>query len=245
MRRLLNTLAALTLTATSAIAQAAPIFSATYEGEYGSLSIEMVRELHAKGANQFELYSKAKSFMASIEESSQFSQQGAAFVPSQYHYKRKIFGVKKEEALQFDWQAKKAIYLKNRDKEATTQLTRGMLDPSLYQLQLQTALASSPAQEEFTVSFARRSQVKNYTFKQVGKSPIAVQGKTYQAVELKRANDGDKETQLWFIPELDYTLAKIQHTEDGEQHSMTLTHYQSSPEVAQFMNSAQERSAAN
>lgn len=245
MRRLLSTLAALALTATSAFAQAAPLFSATYEGEYGSLNIEMVRELHAKGANQFELHSKAKSFMASIEESSQFSQQGAEFIPSQYHYKRKIFGVKKEEALQFDWQAKKATYLKNRDQEGVTQLTDGMLDPSLYQLQLQTALANNPAQEEFTVSFARRSQVKSYAFKQIGKSPITVQGKTYQAIELKRANDGDKETQLWFIPELDYTLAKIQHTEDGEQHSMTLTGYQSSAEITQFMKSASNSAAAN
>ena len=245
MRRLLNTLAALVLTAAGTIAQAAPLFSATYEGEYGSLNIEMIRELHAKGSNQFELHSKAKSFMASIEERSQFSQQDSAFVPSHYHYKRKIFGVKKEEALQFDWQAKKATYLKNRDQEAVTQLSSGMLDPSLYQLQLQTALANNPAQAEFAVSFARRSQVKNYTFKQIGKSPITVQGKTYQAIELKRANDGDKETQLWFIPELDYTLAKIQHTEDGEQHSMTLTHYQSSSEIAQFMSATPHRAAAN
>lgn len=245
MRRLLNTLAALALTSISAFAQAAPIFSATYEGSYANLDIEMVRELHPKGANQFELQSKAKSFMASIEESSQFTHQGAAFIPTHYHYKRKIFGVKKEEALQFDWQANKATYFKNRSQEAVTALASGMLDPSLYQLQLQTALANNPAQKEFAVSFARRSQVKNYTFKQVGKSPITVQGKTYHAIELKRANDGDKETHLWFIPELDYTLAKIQHTEDGEQHSMTLIRYHSSAELTQFMSAAPHRAAAN
>lgn len=245
MRRLLKTFTALALTAACTAAQATPLFSATYEGEYGSLNIEMVRELHPKGGNRFELYSKAKSFMASIEESSLFTQQDTALVPNQYRYKRKIFGVKKEEALQFDWQSKQVNYLKNRDHEATTQLTEGVLDPSLYQLELQTALANAPAAPEFIVSFARRSQIKHYTFKQVGKSPIAVQGKTYQAIELKRTNDGDKETQLWFIPELDYTLAKIQHTEDGEQHSMTLTAYQSSPEVAQFMISSDDNSSAN
>lgn len=235
MRRFLSTLAALAIYASSAWSQAAPLFSATYEGEYGSLDIEMVRELRVTGDQQFELHAKAKSFMASIEERSQFVRQGDALIPNQYHYKRKIFGVKKQEQLKFDWPALQASYFKNGDQEAVTKLSSGMLDPSLYQLQLQTLLANNPQQAEFTVQFARRSQVKTYTFAQVGKTPLEVQGTRYQAIEFKRTNDGDKETRLWFIPELDYTLAKIEHTEDGDQHSITLTHYQSSPDITAFI----------
>jgi hypothetical protein len=217
------------------IALADTLFTATYEGEYSNMNITMTRTLSVND-EQFRLTSNARSFMARIDEASDFRIAGNTLQPQTYSYRRKIFGIKKSESLDFDWRALSAIYKEGSQNKGQTKLVPTALDPTLYQLQLQRDVATFPDQVLFRYSFIRRNQVKTYSFKRVGFSPIHFNKMTYQAIELVRTDVDEKETRLWLIPELDWVLAKIKHTEeDGDIYEVTLTGYEGSHALTKFM----------
>lgn len=220
------------------LALAAPIFEATYSGEYANLNITMTRVLNRNG-NDYRLTSKAKSFMAKIDETSDFSLTNNTLRPHNYLYERKIFGVKKKEQLTFDWQSLVANYTKGNNHKGTQPLNENSLDPTLYQLQLQRDLAQNPTQKTFSYTFVRRSQTKQYHFKRSANAGLNFKEKQYSAVVVVRTGDGEKETKLWLIPELNYTLAKIRHTEeDGGTYEALLTDYSSTSAFKQFLQAA-------
>ena len=216
-------------------ALANPLFEATYEGEYSNLNITMTRTLIKKG-NRYTLSSKAKSFMAKIEENSDFSIFNNTLRPHRYNYERKIFGVKKQEQLAFDWESLSASYTKGKKHEGAQSLVQKALDPTLYQLQLQRDLAQNPHQKSFDYTFVRRNQTKHYQFKREADTSMTFKGKPYPATVLTRTGEGEKETKLWLIPELAYALAKIRHTdEDGDTYEVLLTHYSNTDAFKQFL----------
>ncbi len=221
----LVTLGLLTLVLSST-SYAQPLFTAEYQGTYGSMNIKMVRTLEQSG-DTYTLQSTATSFMAKINEVSRFSRQNTDFIAEHYHYERKIFGVKKNEFLAFDWAKKQVLYTKGKKSISTQELTLHTLDPTLYQLQLQQDLTLNPQQKSFSYTFARRNQIKTYHFERQAKETISFKGKQYSALVLARTQDDSlKATRLWLIPELEYTLAKIQHTEeDGDTYQVLLTDY--------------------
>ncbi|HEY7774893.1 MAG TPA: DUF3108 domain-containing protein [Marinagarivorans sp.] len=229
-------MASLLLSALSTqISLAQPLFEAVYEGEYSNFNITMTRTLNGE-KGQYTLDSKAKSFMAKIDERSEFNLEGDHLRPKSYGYERKIFGVKKREDLAFDWKARTATYTKNGDREGQQRLKAGMLDPTLYQLQLQRDLAANPKQKDFNYTFIRRNQTKTYDFKRTDDGTIALGDKQYSAIVVVRADDSKKETRLWLIPELDYVLAKIRHTdEDGDTYEVLLKRYSGSKAFSQFL----------
>lgn len=223
---------------TPTIILAAPLFEATYKGEYANLNITMTRTLSRNG-NDYHLTSKAKSFMAKINESSDFSLTKNTLRPHRYLYERKIFGVKKKEQLTFDWGSLVANYTKGNDPEGAQPLNKNSLDPTLYQLQLQRDIAQNPDQKTFNYTFVRRNQTKQYHFKRSDNAGLTFKGKQYSAIVVIRTGDGDKETKLWLIPELNYTLAKIRHTdEDGDTNEVLLTNYSSTDAFKQFLQAA-------
>ncbi|WP_053980041.1 DUF3108 domain-containing protein [Marinagarivorans algicola] len=231
----LITLSLLTLIIAST-SYAEPLFTAEYQGTYGSMNIKMVRTLEQNGES-YTLQSTATSFMAKINEVSQFSRQNTALIAGQYHYERKVFGVKKNEYLAFDWPQKQVHYTKGKKNVGSQTLSQHTLDPTLYQLQLQQDLILNPQQQRFSYTFARRNQTKTYHFERQAQETITFKGKQYLAVVLARTqSDSLKATRLWLIPELEYALAKIQHTEeDGDTYQVLLTHYSSNATFKAFL----------
>lgn len=205
-----------------------PLFKATYKGKYSSLNVTMTRTLRNEGSSYY-LNSKAKAFAAQINEGSQFQLENGSITANTYAYQRKIFGIKKSESLQFNWENNTALYQKGSTKPTEREIKPGSLDPTLYQLQMQIDVAQNPAQKTFSYTFARRKQTKHYLFEQQAKENIQIGDKTYSALVFKRLDDGDRETRFWLVPELDYAMAKIQHTEeDGDRYEVLLVEYKSS-----------------
>ncbi len=212
------------------------LFKATYKGEYSNLNITMVRALN-KTEGRYQLTSKATSFMARIEESSDFMLQGSTLTPLHYNYERKIFGVSKKEALDFDWGNQVVVYSKNKKAEGQQKIHAAMLDPTLYQLQLQLDLARNASKPFYNYTFARREQSKTYQFKQIGTSELAVNNTRYPVVIFTRVHEKESETLIWLIPALDFTIGKIERTEDdGSRYQILLTDYESLPTFKQFLN---------
>jgi hypothetical protein len=219
----------------SPVSWAETLFKATYKGEYSNLNINMVRTL-SKTNDQYQLTSKATSFMARIDESSNFTLQDSTLRPSHYSYERKIFGVSKKEALDFDWTQLVAVYSKNKKPEGQQKIYAAMLDPTLYQLQLQLDLARDASKLFYNYTFVRREQIKTYQFKQIGTSELTLNKIRYPVVIFTRAHEKESETLIWLIPSLDYTIGKIERTEDdGSHYQVLLTDYESTPALKQFL----------
>ncbi|MDZ7922977.1 MAG: hypothetical protein U5M23_02765 [Marinagarivorans sp.] len=211
------------------------LFKATYKGTYSNINITMVRSLSATNEG-YQLSSKATSFMARIHETSDFTQQGITLKPSHYIYERKIFGASKKEALSFDWNKQLAIYSKGKKIEGQQEIYLRMLDPTLYQLQLQLDLARDAKQPFYHYTFIRRGQTKTYQFKQVGTSELILNKTRYPVVIFTRAQEKESETLIWLIPSLDYTIGKIERTEDdGNHYQVELTDYESQPNLKKIL----------
>ncbi len=205
------------------------LYTAEYEGKHSGLTVKTTRSLVRTEDNSYLFTSVAKAMFASIEEISHFKLENNRLVPLSYRYKRSIFGVKKEEDITFDWQEKTATYQEggNPEKATVHEAYAGLLDPSLYQLQLQRDMLNGNAGLQY--NFVREQRIKNYEFDVVGRDKLKIDGKVREAVKLERLNDDSKKTVIWLIPEFHYQMGKIQHTEDGDQHEMTMTSYSSNP----------------
>ena len=216
-----------------------PLYEATYKGKYGSLKVTMVRSLYKTEGNQYQLNSTAKAFAGNIVETSTFevttTTTSNTLTPLRYDYKRKIFGVKKEESLTFDWEKTIGHYQKGKKERRERPIVAGSLDPTLYQLQMQRDITQNPEAKSLSYTFARRSQTKTYQFERQAKEEVRVDGKTYKTLVFARTDDKDKETRFWVVPALDYAIARIRHSEDGDSYEVQLISYNSSPSFREFL----------
>ncbi len=213
------------------------LFTAQYQGKYSGMTIKSTRKLSLGQDGRFRIESKIKNFMASIEERGDFSLQNGVMQPHFYHYKRKIMAFKADEKLRFDWQKKIAEYRrkdkpeKNRDHP----IELGLLDPVLYQLQLQRDAYSGL--EKFSFTFVKPSKVKTLLFHKTAEEELTVGETPYSAIKIERINlDDDKETRIWLIPALNYQIAKIEHIEeDGQSYNIYLTDYSSHEKLIELI----------
>ncbi len=220
--------------ASLATAETEPLFKAGYQGYYAGMTVSFTRSLVPLDQTRYQLISKASTLMAKIDERSEFNRQGAVWSPIRYDYNRSIFGTQKRESLQFD-SANKTVTYQDKKQRHTQALPQGTLDPTLYPLVLQAKLAQLGKKAPLSYRFARRTQIKDYQFTWVGEAPFVLQGKQYQAWVLRRQEVGDKQTEFWLIPDLDFTLARLEHSEDGDTHRLDLVSYEASPTFARWL----------
>ena len=199
-------------------------FKATYQSEWDvgfSLSGEAVRKL-AQLDNGWQLSLKASALAASIDESSKlyFSPQGVR--PEAYRYQRKVFGKKRSAALDFDWNNNSVSNSVN-DQPWQMEIPTGTLDKLSYQLQLRIDLIEDKTPLQYQVADGGR--LKDYKFVREGQETVNTPAGEYQAVKVRRDRgpDSNRETWLWFAPELNYQLVKLLQTEkDGKSYSLVL-----------------------
>src|SRR5690606_8651451 len=147
--------------------------------------------------------------------------------PLQYVYTRKIFGRTTTEKIVFDWSSKSAFYNRSDrpQNDTTHKIDVGILDPALYQLALQADLATeNPA---ITYEFIKRKRVEQYQFNRLANESFSIQKKSYDAQVVVRENEEkDRVTRLWVVPELDFQVAQIRHTDDGDTYEVRLAEYE-------------------
>jgi hypothetical protein len=204
------------------------IFTAMYKGRYNGWNIQLERKLVLRQDGSYFLSSSANHFLGSILESSHFLLGAHGFSPLQYEYSRKIMGKPSSEFITFNWKTLRAEYTRTQKPSENAQHTAapGILDPVLYQLQLQKDLARQKSSLQY--SFLKRRDKKDYHFKIIGKESFSVDKRQYQALLVERTTESKKKTRLWILPELDYQIAKIQHKEEsGDTYSIELFSYTS------------------
>jgi len=229
----LTVLIGMLFTAITADASDEVLFEATYSGKYSGMNIKSTRTLFMTEDNHFYIESEMKNFFASIYERSDFDIDKGFLKPLTYKYRRSITGIKAREQLRFNWHTNIAEY-RRKDKPHKNKdhpIKLGILDPALYQLQLQRE--AYQGKTEFDVTFVKPSKIKNLRFKATGQEDFTYKNQTYQALKIERINlDDDKQTRVWLIPSLNYQIARIEHVEeDGKAYNIFLTDYKSNSKL--------------
>lgn len=216
------------------------LLNATYEGSYSGWNLSMKRTLVERSDGTYELKSAASNWFASIVETSHFTFQDNQLRPLYYEYSRRIFGRRVTETIDFDWAAQKAVSRRSDRKKDTTEfeLTGNELDPALFQLMLPIHFKSS--RDNIAYNFIKRKRVRSYEFGEEGKETFKFNKRELPAIIVGRVTDDDRTTTAWLIPELDYQIGKIVHTDDGDTYQIELAKYFSNAEaLEQFYKKAQ------
>lgn len=205
---------------------AAPVFTATYKGKYNGWNITLERSLQYIDQGQYALTSKASNFIGQLDETSEFNLQGNQLIPSNYSYNRKIFGKANSETVRFVWSKNEAIYTRTNKPQdnRTVKLQTGLLDPALYQLQLQLDLAHQNTTLNYF--FIKRKDIKNYKFSVVGNDTFKLGKMQYRATIVERLESSAKKTRIWLLADLNWQIARIQHKEEsGDTYTIELNRY--------------------
>lgn len=208
------------------------LFSSKYSGELDGYNITSTRTLSSMDDGNYRFQSTASHAIGSITETSDFSLVDGEIRPLRYHYFRKVFGFKKEESIDFDWENKKATY-KHKGKSEKTHvhdIKPGMFDPSLYQLQLQRdawASKGTLCDGKVVYDVVKRGNIKHMPFELLAKESLNIGGKTLEAVKVETQKAGTaRVTTVWLLPELNYQIGKIIHKdEDGDTYEILLENY--------------------
>lgn len=208
------------------------IYRAVYEGKFSGWNVEMTRTLSKQADGAYVFSSVAKNMFASISETSTFTIDDHATKPLSYLYARKVFGRKARESIDFNWQRKVAFYGRSDRPQNNTEhpIQDHYLDPSLYQLMLQTDLFHnnlSNGKKVLTYDFIKRKQIKHYRFEFLKEGELKLQDRSYKStVVVREDEDKSKRTEVWVVPELDYQIARIEHTDgDGDTYKAELVEY--------------------
>lgn len=189
-------------------------FTATYKAKYSGFDITAVRSLQALDNDRQLLQFKATSWMANIEEQSQFQWGEHGFlIPQEYTYERKVLGKKREAHLTFDWQQKQVT---NAVQDSTWRMALPdvALDKLGYQLQLRKDLINS--RDIGAYEIADGGRLKTYQFAILGEEIVDTPLGKFNAIQVKRIRKNNKRTtHIWLAKDWDYLIVKLQQTEKG------------------------------
>lgn len=192
-------------------------FRAAYTAKYSGLSVEAIRTLQPLKDGTMELRFVAKSWLATIEEVSQFnwSPQGQ-LIPKYYLYNRSGLGHDRKAELNFDWSSNQVVN-DVQDKPWTMSLPDGALDKLGYQLQLRTDMLNQKYKVSYKVADGGR--LKTYDFEVQGQEILNTPLGKLKTTRVKRIrDDNERVTILWLANDWDHLLVRIQQREEDGQH---------------------------
>jgi hypothetical protein len=214
------TLSAFTATANAALPQP---FEATYNAQFDSMKVAAKRRLSYRDDGQMELHFSAKSFLAKVEEFSQFTwQDSGQLQPQRYEYHRTVLGKVRHAVLSFNWDT---LTVRNnvQKKPWTMAIKPATLDKLSYQMQLRHDLINQLPTQGYAI--ADGGKLKHYDFEVIGTETLKIPLGTFKAVKVKRIRkDSNRETYLWFAEDWDYLLLRLQQREkDGKHYEINLS----------------------
>lgn len=215
------------------------LLSARYYGEHSGFKVKALRQLILRDQGDYLFRSTIKHTIGSVVESSTFSLKDGNILPNRYDYKQKILGFgRRSESIDFDWQKGLAVWQQRKGKKTREEIHKtipGLLDPSLYQIQLQRDYfhASDTLAPEFEYQIVRRQRIRTLPFTTGNTETIAVGKKKYSAVKIRYEDQERKKmTTVWLVPALNYQIGKIQHRDKkGKEYSLYLQSYEVSDRI--------------
>lgn len=199
-------------------------YSATYSTVWKkgiSFKIKGTQTFTKKSDNRWQLSFKAKTFFASLKESTLFSIVNNHIQPIRYEYHTSAFGKKRDAILTFDWEKKRVTNdVKNKPWKMAVEL--GTLDKLSVQLQIRQDIKNQ--KEELSYQVADGGYSKQWKFKKVATETIKTKLGTMKATKVMRVDDQGKKkkTIFWFAEKYDYLLVKLEHKDGKESYLLEL-----------------------
>ena len=220
---------ALILAGFTTFATASPVTLEPYRATYTnrvdaaiSISGEAIKELKQLDNNTWEVSVEASAMMANIRESSLIKLEDGQILPIQYDYQRKILTRNREAQLRFDWE-EGHVTTDIDDKPWRMAIEPGIHDKLSYQLQMPFDLKAGLTTLEYEVADGGKKQI--YRFQVTGEDEIETPAGTFTAirVERDRGEGSNRETLIWFAPELDYLVVRLEQVEpNGNRFALLL-----------------------
>lgn len=205
--------------------KAAPLleFNATYAAQLSGFSVTATRELKTLADGSQELRFSAESWLAKIEEVSQFQwSETGQLIPNNYEYHRTGLGRDRHAVLTFNWQ-KKRVTNNVQSKPWKMEIPEAALDKLSYQLQLrQDLLAQKPV---LSYQVADGGRLKTYHFEVLKEETLDTPVGKLITVKVKkvRASGKKRVTYLWLAKDWNYLLVRLQQKEsDGKHYEINL-----------------------
>ncbi|TVP56527.1 MAG: DUF3108 domain-containing protein [Halomonadaceae bacterium] len=181
-----------------------------------SLRGEATRSLKQREDGRWDYRFDVDSFIADVRESAILSYEDNRVTPHEYRYSlRGRFIRNRATSYDFDWDSM-TVRNNERDREHSIADYPQIQDQLTAQLQLWVDLKAGKTQMEYLV--ADNGDVDDYQFEVLGEETIDTEnfGKV-DTIKVWRVRDEDspRSTIMWFAPEWDYLLVKLEQREDG------------------------------
>jgi len=198
------------------------LFQAQYTSTVSGLNLNITRTLTKVGDGYYIFQLRGKGGIVEIDEKSQFLAGEKFFIPTRYSYKRKVFGLGRKDKVNFNWEDASAKYYEGKSKPVYHELSTGILDAALYQLQMQKDLYNG--QTALSYQYIQKDKIRRRKFNIVDSSTYELDGNIYEALVIKRVSENSlKTTEIWLIPDLFFHIAYIkQKQKNGDIYETKL-----------------------
>ena len=183
---------------------------------------EATRQLVQLENGEWQLSLQASALIAKLNEQSRIRIQEDQLQPLSYQYQRKVLNRNKELSIAFDWQQGQAITTSG--DRWSMPITPPLQDKLSVQLQLRKDLSHRPS-GHFTYEVAAGGQIETFHYQVQGEEQLNLTLGQYHTIKVERLRTGtnDRETLIWFAPELNYQVVRIQQIEpDGKSYQLDL-----------------------
>ncbi len=194
-------------------------FVATYDAQWlpAGLKGRATRTLSLENSVGARLFFEGRALGILVQEEARFHWQGCLPIPDHYTRQRTSFFKKTLlDEQSFDWTRSQVI---TRHKDALAQLF--IKPPSYDPISIQLALACElkAGKKEFDYTVIYKQKQNHYSFKINGSENLQTAlGKLSTIRVIRDNNREDKHTTLWFAPEYDYALIKLEQKETDNNH---------------------------
>ena len=169
-------------------------------------------------------------FSDNRKEVSTFLMSNAAITPLEYTYERSGTGSDKSLTIAFEPDNKLTITPRPKKNAAPEQREPHWLDEMSMHMQIQLDLINGKSELNYTI-VSNKGELKEYQFEVIGEELISTGMGRFKAVKVARVYENRKfyAQHAWFIPELNYTLARLWRMKKGvEQYDLVIKSYTSS-----------------
>lgn len=187
-----------------------------YTSSYNGINLETTRSLK----NNLGIYTQeanAKNILGDVKETSVFKiDKNGSISEIEYKLTKSVLGIKKEEILTYDQSLGVAKY---RSKKKKQQIFKR--DAHLNNLTSQIKLQSDLINKAELLSYAviRRGKIKLLNYNIMGEEFLKTELGVISTLKLKRTRQkSNRETFLWFAPQWNYLLVKLEQKEKGGEN---------------------------
>ena len=198
------------------------LYRANYSAKFSGLNIQAVQKLEEIEPGVYRESLSAKNFIGKINEQSTFSlTPDQQLSPTQYSYKRSVFGRDRSEVQSFDWQNSVVQYIKEGSANSQLDLETGYLDMITHRLQLRRDL--NAGKQVFSYPVISRGKLKQYDYRVVSKQILETTIGPLNTVKVERVTDDDKKkVNVWLACDWDYLIVKLEQSKGKDSHYLEL-----------------------